>query len=399
MTTRTGRPTRVALILSLTTLSIAIWTVVPPPTYPLLVVAVAAPEIGAWLVTVALFAAVLALPRLLDDGRAQLSFGAALVTIGLAVSPFVRLHAVERGFEDVMRTALGEDPLEHVPDDVRQRLRATPVAIRDLFFGLRLRRARVTHDIVYAASDGAKLALDVYQPVSRGTYPAIVQIYGGAWQRGAPRDNERFARCLAAQGYVVFAIDYRHAPQWQWPTQFEDIQAALRWISDHARDYDADVTRLALIGRSSGAQLALLAAYAQDVAPVRAVVSFYGPVDLARSYREPPQPDPLRVRDVAAAYLGGTPDEQAARYAEASPISYATHPLPPTLLVYGGRDHVVQARFAEALQAKLQASGSLCALLVIPWAEHAFDSISGGPSAQLALYHVERYLAWALYRQ
>jgi acetyl esterase/lipase len=243
------------------------------------------------------------------------------------------------------------------------------------------------------------LSLDVYQPVADGNFPVLVQIYGGAWQRGAPGDNERFARYFAAQGYVVFAIDYRHAPQWQWPTQFADTQAALAWIVAHGRDYGADVTRLAVIGRSSGAQLALLAAYAQTVVPVRAVVSYYGPVDLARSYREPPRPDPLRVRTVAERYLGGTPDDQAERYAQASPISYATRAQPPTLLVYGGRDNVIEPRFAADLDERLRASGNVSVLLVVPWAEHAFDAISGGPSAQLALYNTERFLAWALYAQ
>ena len=32
----------------------------------------------------------------------------------------------------------------------------------------------------------------------------------------------------------------------------------------------------------------------------------------------------------------------------------------------------------------------------VPWAEHGFDAIAAGPSAQLALYHTERFLAWAL---
>ena len=81
------------------------------------------------------------------------------------------------------------------------------------------------------------------------------------------------------------------------------------------------------------------------------------------------------------------------------PISYATRPLPPTLLIYAGRDHVVMPRFGAMLDEQLQATGTVSVLLTIPWAEHAFDAVTGGPSAQLALHHTERFLAWALYGQ
>ena len=59
--------------------------------------------------------------------------------------------------------------------------------------------------------------------------------------RGRPADDEVFARYFAARGYVVAAIDYRHAPASRWPAQIDDP------------------TRLVLVGRSAGAQLALVA--------------------------------------------------------------------------------------------------------------------------------------------
>ena len=247
-----------------------------------------------------------------------------------------------------------------------------------------------------AETGGVTLTADVYQPLAPGRYPVVVQIYGGAWQRGDPGDDASFARYLASRGYVVFAIDYRHAPQWRWPAQREDIRTALAWIREHASGYGADASRTALVGRSSGAQLALVAAYAPGPHPVRAVVSYYGPVDLVEGYRDPPRPDPLDVRRIEEAYLGGPPDARLADYRDASPITHVRPSLPPTLLVYGGRDHIVEPRFGRLLHDRLRASGNTSVLLEIPWAEHAFDKVGNGPSAQLALYHVERFLAWAL---
>ena len=175
-----------------------------------------------------------------------------------------------------------------------------------------------------------------------------------------------------------------------------DVRAALTWIGAHGAEYDADARRLGLVGRSSGAQLAMVAAYGPGTPAVRAVVSYYGPVDLIEGYRHPPRPDPLHVRDIEEAFLGGTPSDVPAQYREASPIAHAGPRVPPTLLIYGARDHVVEPRFGTMLHRRLAASGTTSVFLEIPWSEHGFDAITGGPGAQLALYHAERFLAWGL---
>ena len=82
------------------------------------------------------------------------------------------------------------------------------------------------------------------RPVSTGLRPAVpvvIQIYGGAWQNGQPGDNTRFATQLAQHGYLVAAIDYRHAPQWRWPAQIDDVRAGLEWIIAHAGEYTAEI--------------------------------------------------------------------------------------------------------------------------------------------------------------
>jgi acetyl esterase/lipase len=130
--------------------------------------------------------------------------------------------------------------------------------------------------------------------------------------------------------------------------------------------------------------------------PIRAVVSYYGPVDLTEGYLNPPRPDPLDVRSIEVAFLGGTPDQVPGRYREASPITHVSRRLPPSLLIYGGRDHVVLPRFAATLDDRLRAAGATSVLLTIPWAEHAFDAIPNGPSGQMSLYYTEQFLEWAL---
>lgn len=285
-----------------------------------------APELSAWLLVGALIVAGAALathaPAKAGPYARRVTVVVAVVAAVLAAAPLVRIPSAVRRFDATMRNSLGDDLLGGVPADYRARMRGAPVVALDLFRGITTGDARVMRGIQFATPEGVALTLDVYRPAASGRYPTIVQIYGGAWQRGAPGDDRRFATYLAARGFVVFAIDYRHAPAWQWPAQIEDVRAALAWIGEHGGEYDADTSRMALIGRSAGAQLAMVAAYEDGAPPIRAVVSYYGPVDLADGYRNPPRPDPIDVRSIEELFLGGTPDTQPDRYREASPITY-----------------------------------------------------------------------------
>ena len=383
---------------ALVLLFLSSWIFLPAPNRALLTLGVGVPELSAWLALGGLVVCVLTLGAAGRDPLARVTLALSLVATVLASAPLVQLPFVARRFDAAMRTALGDDFLRGVPSDRRARMRPSPFAVRDLVRGVDAGDARVTRGIPFAAPAGVRLTLDVYQPATAGRYPSVVQIYGGAWQRGAPGDDATFATYLAAHGFVVFAIDYRHAPEWRWPSQIEDVRAALGWIRRHAGEHDADASRIALLGRSAGAHLAMLAAYEPHAMPIAAVVSYYGPVDLTDGYRNPPRPDPLDVRAIEEAFLGGTPDLLPDRYREASPITYVSRRLPPSLLIYGSRDHIVLSRFGAMLDGRLRAAGATSVFLEIPWAEHAFDMIPNGPSGQLSLYYTERFLAWALTR-
>jgi acetyl esterase/lipase len=202
---------------------------------------------------------------------------------------------------------------------------------------------------------------------------------------------------MAAQGYSVIAIDYRHAPKYKFPAQLEDVRAALQYIQAHADNLEVDTERMAVMGRSAGGHLATLAAYQENAIPFRAVVSYYGPSDLTEGFHDPPFPNPINTHTVLRNFLGGTPDELSELYKQASPKSYVRPTLPPSLLIYGGRDHVVQSKFGRGLYSQLQATGNRAVWLEIPWAEHAFDAVFPGVSNQLALYYTERFIASMLY--
>ncbi|MEN9230952.1 MAG: alpha/beta hydrolase [Thermostichus sp. DG02_5_bins_236] len=184
-----------------------------------------------------------------------------------------------------------------------------------------------------------------------------------------------------------------------------ECQPGLLFVQAHAREWGVDPERMAVMGRSAGGQLALLLAYpalhdpeghGSRPTPFRAVIVLYGPVDLAAGYADPPRPDPINTRAVLEAFLGGSPATRLELYRQASPIHQVRPHLPPTLLIYGGRDHVVQPKYGQLLATQLCQAGNAVAWIRIPWADHAFDAVFRGLSSQLALYASEHFLAATL---
>lgn len=380
---------------SLIGLFLSLWIVIPAPTLFLLPLGVGAPEISPWLVGVNAIA-ILLLLRFHQGLFSRIFLVGSVVALILSLLPLMQVSSTNQRFSVAMQSALGNDYLEQISQGRRVNNRPSPFVLLDAFRGISSSNVRSTSNIQFANPGGVPLTLNLYQPLQSGKYPTIVMIYGGAWQRGTPDSNESFSRYMAAHGYVVVAIDYRHAPQFKFPAQLEDINTAFAFVLDHVDDYNIDRDRIAVMGRSSGAHLAMLAAFQSDAPPIKAVVDYYGPVELTLGYRNPPNPDPIDSRATLKAFLGGTPDELPDLYRQASPYQYVTRPLPPTLLIYGGRDHIVQAKFGEALFDRLQSVGSRAVFLEIPWADHAFDAVFNGVSNQLALYYTERFLEWAL---
>lgn len=394
-----ARPTHVMtwlLIPALALCLIAIWIVLPPFHAAVLPFAVGAPEISPWLLLASLGVCAMTFAAAASIPVARAAFMLAIVAAVLCAYPLLRLPFTLAAFDRAMEKGLGRDYLAQIPSAAKAGLRVHALSPVDFVTGIASVDVLVRRGVEFARPGGVPLTVDIYRPAGAGPHPLLLQLYGGAWQRGAPADNTPFASWFAARGYVVAAIDYRHAPEAAWPAQIQDVRTALGWLLAHSGEYEADPSRIALVGRSAGAQLALVAAYQAGPQLVRAVVSYYGPTDLVEGWREPPRPDPLDVRSILETYLRGTPDSAAERYRDASPVTYATARVPPSLLVYGARDHIVLPRFGRELDDRLREAGARSVFLEIPWAEHAFDAVPNGVSAQVALYYTERFLSWAL---
>ena len=350
------------------------WILVPAPNGHLLPLAVGAPELSPVLLAVAVFLVAVSGIGARRNAVARFSLVLAAISTLLSLIPVVQLPLALNRFNEA--TAQTSAPAPHVqPGDVR-----------------------VTRAVPFSKADGVPLSLDVYQPPASGRFPVLMQIYGGSWQSGSPSSQEWFARHFAQRGYVVVAIDYRHAPEWKWPEQIVDVRTALHWISEESVKFEGDASRIVVIGRSAGAQLAMRLAYQEGPSSIRGVINLYGPVDLADGWRNPPQPDPADVRGILEAFIGGTPDQKPEHYRHASPLTYVSRSATPTLSLYGSRDHIVEARYGRTLDAALRKAGATSVLLELPWSEHAFDAVPGGMGRRISLHYTERFVAWAVAR-
>jgi acetyl esterase/lipase len=388
-------------LLLLVGLFLSIWIIFPAPIFSLLPFSVAAPEISPGvLILNGLVAMAIAIVFWLRGFRYPKLFCWVLCLSGLALalstSPLLQFSAVQQQAQAAIETSLGRNYLQAIPPALTAKMRSQPLIVADIWRGISIPNVRIDRGIPVANPDGIQLSMNIYRPFLVGDYPAIVSIYGGAWQRGTPDSDDTFNRYMAAQGYVVWAIDYRHAPVYHFPAQLEDVRSALAYIKQHAVENETDLDRVAIVGRSAGSQLAMLAAYQDPTFPIRAVIDYYGPVNLTDGYENVPTPDPIESRLTLRKFLGGTPKTLPALYRQASPINAVKPSLPASLLIYGGKDRIVEAKYGRYLAQQLRSQGNRAVFIEIPWADHAFDTVFSGISNQLALYYTERFLAWAL---
>jgi acetyl esterase/lipase len=248
------------------------------------------------------------------------------------------------------------------------------------------------------------LAVDIDLPSGPGPHPFVLIVHGGAWRSGDKGGMRHVSRALARAGHVVVDVRYRLAPAHPFPASVADVKCLLGRVRERAAELSIDPRRAALLGRSAGGQVALVAAYSAgdprlppacpvEDAPVSAVVGLYAPTDLAWGHENPVRPDVVQGPHVLELYLGGPPAVVPEAYRLASPIAWVDRPLPPTLLIHGTGDRLVSVENARRLARALREAGRAVEVLEIRLAEHGFDAHAGGLADQLAQHRILRYLA------
>ncbi|HID52773.1 MAG TPA: alpha/beta hydrolase [Anaerolineae bacterium] len=347
---------------------------------------------------------------------------------GTAVT-LLHIRQVTAPRDDAFARAFGPDWENHIPPDLRRQLTPTRWQIpgRDPGPG------SIQCDVIYGANidTQAELPADILLPPEGVPHTglALLFVHGGAWLYGQ-KNIQKYPlfNILSQQGHVIMDINYTLAPETSIMGMVSDVQQAVIWLKQHAGKYGIRPDRIVMTGQSAGGHLSLLTAYsARDPAmkalnphgdvSVRGVISLYGPTDMITMYEQmEARFGPYANKRVSLelqnllesrgykgkalveglpGFMGGTPAELPEIYRLVSPMYYAGPHCPPTLLVHGAHDFLVDYHYSEQLYNALRLAGVPAVFVTMPGCDHTFEAVFPriSPSAQTAAYYIERFLA------
>lgn len=209
--------------------------------------------------------------------------------------------------------------------------------------------ARALRDIAYGADPRQRF--DVYLPAAPHNAPVILFVHGGGWANGN-KDNPGILENKAAywlpKGYVLVSTNYRMRPDTAPLDQARDVARALAEVQKRAPQWQADASRVVLMGHSAGAHLVLLVGASDTLwreagarRPAGVVSLDSGATDVPRTMLRPPLP---------GIYNTAFGDDKA-DWIAASPFHQLTADALPMLIVCSSRRQDVCAQ-SESFQQK-----------------------------------------------
>lgn len=209
------------------------------------------------------------------------------------------------------------------------------------------------NDVVYNKDKGRSLHLDAFLNKARKRNPAVIIIHGGGWRSGNKNQMQVLAKEIASKGYSCFAIEYRLSLEAKYPEGIYDVKNAIKFIKDNAGKFNVDPNKIAVLGCSSGGQMAALigttnenSAFddAQNKSKASSKVNAIINIDGVLAFIHPESSE----GDMAAFWLSGTSKENPENWRNASALTHTNKNTPPTLFInssiprfHAGRDDMI----------------------------------------------------------
>ncbi|HEV2100266.1 MAG TPA: alpha/beta hydrolase [Stellaceae bacterium] len=240
-------------------------------------------------------------------------------------------------------------------------------------------------DLEYLRSGDARLLARFYRPEGSGPFPAVLEVHGGAWTSGDRLNNTAIGEHLAANGIVMFSIDFRMPPAARYPETIADVNFGIRFLKANAERFATRAELVGGLGSSSGGHLLLLTALRPHDPRYTALPLLGTDAKLAFAVACWPVADPL-ARYHAVQQRGNTRLAEAheqfwpseAAMAEGSPqlILKRGEPVekPPALIMQGTADDNLTPDMARNFAAAYTQAGGAITFHEFAGEPHAFIS-------------------------
>ena len=230
---------------------------------------------------------------------------------------------------------------------------------------LHVEGVKTLFDVAYGGDDRQKL--DIYWPAHHTLKsPCILFAHGGAMIKGDKRRYHLKGPLQALEmGYIVVSINYRLAPRAVYPAQYNDVDAAYRFIQAHATDYGIDTEKLVAWGESAGALLSMVCALKKSdmfvdltinpypsVYKINTIVDQYGPTDLLEELAA--NPSKRRIRELQFGLKGSDLDRALETVSSTNLLDSSA---PNIVILHGEADQVVDVKQAKLLKFKYNELG------------------------------------------
>ncbi|MFQ5563310.1 MAG: alpha/beta hydrolase [Parvularculaceae bacterium] len=265
-----------------------------------------------------------------------------------------------------------------------------------------------TLDMFLPGGDG-EVPARFYWPAERNEklMPIIMFFHGGGWSLGEIDSYDGLLQTLSAlSGAGIISLDYRLAPEHPFPAGLEDCLAATRWVAQRLKAYGASSGRYAVMGDSSGGNLAAAVARRlrrEGLRPPLAQFLLYPLLDLSKPHSAYPTRmkfgggDFFLSRDAIDAtanwYL---PDDASPDDPDISPLLAEDIALsPPTVVLTAGFDPLRDE--GRAYAQRLEDANAPVIFKCYETTIHGFLSFSGLDVAQQArIFLADQIKRWLI---
>lgn len=245
-------------------------------------------------------------------------------------------------------------------------------------------------DIIYKEIGNRNLYLDAYYNKNTDLKPALILVHGGGWKSGNKSLMEPIAQHIASKGYACFSVEYRLSPEAIFPAGIYDIKNAIQFVKEYAKDFNVDASKVAILGCSSGGQMAALIGTTNNnpafedlnikynhSTSVQAIVD----IDGILAFKHPQSQEDV----VAGLWLGGNYESIPDIWENASALTHANQNTPPILFIgsqyprfLAGKDDMIKILDKNSIynQVEIIENGPHSFWLFYPWFNETIKYIS-----------------------